>query len=1019
MITNLQQIREAIDIESVVSRKVKLTRKGNNLSGLCPFHAEKTPSFIVSPSRNYCHCFGCGFSGDAFVFEMKISGKTFPEVVEALAHDLGIAVEKEKGTAFDDAVYLRRETIFVTNARALELWTQQFTPEKCGEMIQLGDRLFHETTIAHFGVCISPPTHIFSDRKCGEIPNQQDLINAGLIRKNAANLFDVFPGRIIFPMLRPTGKIAGFSGRVFGPNAVKLPKYLNTAENEVFKKSEILFGFFENKAALRAANEVIIVEGFTDVMRLWENEIPNVVALCGTALSEYQAVLLKKYVDKVILLLDGDEAGVNAAKKVIPILEKAGLFVRVCQLPEKHDPDSFITEYGMEVFKPHLSDHLDDAIIWQVKNAAKNMPDGLSKQKTVNFCKKYLNETPYQAMVDEWSTKLAALLDIEAQLILPDKSGKNAVSSRPGGGMYIYNNAYYIDKKDTSFRVSNFTIQPICRILSGNNTYWLLELNNTYGQNCTIHIDTQGLIKLDQFRHCIESKGNFIFHGYASHLNMIKDHVIYQKSTLCHEITRLGWQKKKKLWAWANGLVKNGTFYKADKNGFVKCDDQIFLIKAAFDNEKCGEIAGNEMLFRHESSEIDLHKWMKAIITTYAERENGYLIILYYFACIFRDIVFDDQRFFPHLFGFGAYGTGKTQIAHSLMRMFGSPQNQIMLDSCTDIGLGRQAAKFVNTITWFDEYKNAIPPKRIQLLKGFYDGAPHIRGEYSNDYTTNEVVGESGLFITGQELPNADPALFSRTILIQTSRTDFSDSEKSDFDNLKELEATHGLSHITSHISGFHDHVNKHFKSEFRLIRNGLTKTLAALHPEITFQSRVVNNYSVIWTIFKLLKECLKISDVFEGSAEKTVLDALVYHQELLNANDDKSQFWDLINFLLEDGRLSQSDVYITSVSKITIKKERSGIESHQFNPPKKLLLLRHSKVWNVYTLAHRQQTGREGISRSSLESYLKSTKSYIGSCSSWRFPGGKVSSCLVFDYEIMGVDINHGENDVFHVTST
>lgn len=1002
LIANLAEIREQIDIEAVVSQHVKLFPKSNRLWGHCPFHSEKTPSFTVSVQNQFCHCFGCGFSGDAIAFQMRISNQTFPEAIEHLACFFNLKLERNDTGLWDESAYFRKEKLFLANATALEYWQQQFSPEKSGENIRLGERWFSENAINHFGVCSAPDTDVFCIEKVGLFPDNTVLIESGLIKEYKGTMRDFFRGRIIFPLRTESGKIAGFAGRIMGDNAGKTPKYLNSPENEIFKKSHLLFGLHENKAAIRASKEVIIVEGYTDVLRLWENGITNVVAICGTAMTTSNASLLKKYADKVILLLDGDEAGTKAAIKAVDILENAGLFVRIYPLPAGHDPESLLRECGKDHFHEHIQFGIRDAIIWLVEQKIRKIKDGLDQQRVVDFCRKYFSDSPHSALIDDWAEKCSALLSLDKSGILPGKNEEN-----PGINQNIVarNNCYYYRGAKGQMRdISNFVMRPVRRIVSRKETLWLIELCNYRGNKELVLFNGGSLNSPEHFRKTIEQSGNFIFHGFMKDLNLLKA-IVFADMPDCLEIAQLGWQRNHRFWTWAKGISVGAEFYPCDESGCVEINGKSYLIKAAFDSSKSeGFEQSDEQNFRYESGNIQFAEWAEMVTSAYSDQGNGHVLVLYYLASIFRDIVFENFQFFPLLFACGERGTGKSQMAWTLGKMFGIPQKQLMLDSSTEIGLARKASKFNNAVVWFDEYKNSIPSKRIQFLKGLYDGAGHVRGEYSNDTRTNEVAVKSGVFITGQELPVADPALFSRVVLMLATQTQFSGEAKAAFDQLKSAEKATGLSHITAWVSTFYPVVEEHFRAEFHRISQWLKTEAIKENPALCTEDRIVNNYAVLLAIGTLLQEHIGMSEALLDHARAALIRSMASIQNLMHGTDERAQFWDQIKFLHEDKKLNGDDLFCETTKKITLVGKDGKTQRMDFDPPKTLLFLRPSRIFPLYLIAIRQQSGKDGLPKSTLELYLKNQSSYVGYCTSKRLPSGAVSSCMVFDYEATGM---------------
>ena len=341
----IEEILYRTDIEELVGSYVTLKRAGSNFSGLCPFHSEKTPSFSVSPAKKFFYCFGCGAGGDAITFVMKAENLDYVQAVEFLAKRAGIPIpqneREEKG--------LSRNRVYAMNLEAAKFFRNcLFDPQygKIGLDYLAGERRLSMATIKHFGLGFSPndfgllTTHL---KKCGY--KEDEMIQAFLCGKSqkTGRAYDYFRNRVIFPIIDVSGNIIGFGGRVMDDSK---PKYLNTSDTPGFKKSKNLFAL--NYAKSHCAEELILCEGYMDVIAMHAAGFENAVATLGTALTAEQARMMTKYTKKVIVSYDSDEAGQRAADRAIRLLGEVGLEVRILKLPGAKDPDEFIKKYGAD-----------------------------------------------------------------------------------------------------------------------------------------------------------------------------------------------------------------------------------------------------------------------------------------------------------------------------------------------------------------------------------------------------------------------------------------------------------------------------------------------------------------------------------------------------------------------------------------------------------------------------------------------------------------------------------------------
>ncbi|MCH7548025.1 MAG: DNA primase [Candidatus Krumholzibacteriota bacterium] len=335
----IDAIRDRIDIAEIVAQTVELKRTGANLKGLCPFHQEKTPSFIVSPERQTFHCFGCGRGGNVFTFLMEMEGVTFPEAVRSLGEQCGVEVEDRR---IPDSERSLNDRLYAANAFAARFYHQQLVEGAAGAAARsyLEGRGIPAEAWRRFGLGYAPDAwdKLWNESRRAGIP-RETLLELHLIvsREKSSGYYDYFRNRLMFPIIRPGGRVVGFGARAFGDDE---PKYLNSTESPVFLKRRLFYGVDRARDAIRSAREVLVVEGYTDVIGLHLAGRENSVAVCGTALSPDHATMLRRMTQNVLLVPDGDEAGQNAAVSSGAILLAAGLDVRVARLGPGEDPDT-------------------------------------------------------------------------------------------------------------------------------------------------------------------------------------------------------------------------------------------------------------------------------------------------------------------------------------------------------------------------------------------------------------------------------------------------------------------------------------------------------------------------------------------------------------------------------------------------------------------------------------------------------------------------------------------------------
>jgi len=366
----LNLIKDRLDIVDIVSRHVSLTKAGQNLKGLCPFHLEKTPSFTVSPSRQIFHCFGCGAGGNVFTFLTRITGGTFPEVVRDLGRTVGIEIEEATSRSGRQAELT--QTVERVNEAAASWFQQNLRDERAGLEAReyLRSREIHPSTIDRFGIGVASVE--WDGLLRGLVKkgfSQNEVASAGLVvaRTNKAGFYDRFRGRVMFTITDLRKRVVGFGGRVLGEGT---PKYLNSPDTALFKKGQTLFALDHAREAMARTKTVIVVEGYFDAIALHQAGLTHTVATLGTALTSEHVQVLRRFASKVILLFDPDAAGVRAALRGLDLFVNSGLAVKVVTLPAGEDPDTYIRKESPDSFA-RLEEQAPSLLDFALENSLK------------------------------------------------------------------------------------------------------------------------------------------------------------------------------------------------------------------------------------------------------------------------------------------------------------------------------------------------------------------------------------------------------------------------------------------------------------------------------------------------------------------------------------------------------------------------------------------------------------------------------------------------------------------------
>ncbi|MBQ6433166.1 MAG: DNA primase [Bacteroidaceae bacterium] len=364
----VDRILDAANIVDVVSDFVTLRRAGANLKGLCPFHDDRTPSFMVSPSKNICKCFACGKGGTPVHFIMEHEQMTYPEALRYLAKKYNIEIKEREQTDEEKAAQSERESLFIVNEWANEWFQSQMNDTVDGRAVGLAyfrQRGFRDDIIKKFQLGFCPDKYDAQWQAAkAEGFNEEYILKTGLcIRNEQGKTYDRFRNRVIFPIHSISGKVVGFGGRVLDSRTKGVSiKYQNSPESSIYNKRRELYGLFEAKQAIVRQELCYLVEGYTDVMAMHQMGVENVVASSGTALTSEQIRAIHRFTENIVVIYDGDAAGIKASQRGIDMLLAEGMSVRLLLLPDGDDPDSFARKHSAEEYQQYLKDHQVDFI---------------------------------------------------------------------------------------------------------------------------------------------------------------------------------------------------------------------------------------------------------------------------------------------------------------------------------------------------------------------------------------------------------------------------------------------------------------------------------------------------------------------------------------------------------------------------------------------------------------------------------------------------------------------------------
>jgi len=421
----VDKIIDAARIVDVVGEFVTLKKSGVNYKGLCPFHDDRNPSFMVSPSKNICHCFVCGKGGTPANFLMEHEQITYPEALRWLAKKYNIEIVEKEMTDEEREAQSERESMFIVNEWAKDWFHDILKNDPDG--IAIGKQYFRSRGVRD---------DIIEKFQLGYAPQKRDalaqaskakgykpefLVKTGLCIEGEKGVYDRYAGRAIFPWFNVSGKVVAFGGRVLDSRTKGVAqKYVNSPDSDIYHKERELYGIYQAKKAIVKEDRVFMVEGYTDVIAMHQAGIENVVANSGTALSTYQIHMLHRFTNNITLLYDGDEAGIHAAMRGTDMLLEEGMNIKVLLLPDGDDPDSFARKHSTEELKHYIEDNQTDFITFKSRLTVENVTDPVKRSEAIGGIVKSISVIPDQILRSTYLSDFAHRINMKEQTLVAE-----------------------------------------------------------------------------------------------------------------------------------------------------------------------------------------------------------------------------------------------------------------------------------------------------------------------------------------------------------------------------------------------------------------------------------------------------------------------------------------------------------------------------------------------------------------------------------------------------------------------
>ncbi len=1012
--TTIRQVLDRAEITDVVSDYVKLTRKGANYMGCCPFHGERRPSFVVSPGRNTCHCFSCKEHADPVGFIMKIEGKTFPEAIEQLADKLGIRVMHDGREPSDKE---REEAKKKEAMRVILQHVQQFftaaiaadTKEAKDARKYIQKRWGREYS-EEAGIGLAPHSWSdFLDYCRSKALDTDTLKELGLIKtsEKTGRLYPFFRQRITIPIRDKYGRVIGFTARYIGDDPDQ-PKYINSTDSLIFKKSDNVFGY---KIAARHAQRTkrfVLVEGAPDVLHLQSDAVGlyETVASLGTAWSRQQFDLLKRVTSNICIIPDADPpkgntfgAGTLAVMKSGAAATAAGFKVTVREIPlgeatddkgntiqVKNDPDSYIRTiedfnnlpeenfpvwYGLKLLKAAGS---DPEKVDAMKKIADEVLRHITDDAFLTLCLTPLAREFGRMKIWRDAITEAKGIARRAAEQREMKTMSPELSALREAGITIDSNEYFAHDNGDKIRISNFTLHPLYHIIDKDNAIRIFRLRNSRGNTALMEFRQDELINITTFKRKVESQGFFHFKGTAAHLDDIRE-VLSSITDSAEYVQKLGWDPINHFYAFGDGIVSDNILYNIDDAGIVSIGDRKYYLPA-FSKMHVAERDSYQYERSFSSrrhADITLHDFVDKFTTVFFQDHGGMIAFPFIVATIFHDVVRETTgRKFPIFNVFGNKGSGKSDIGRMMMAFFLDPGSgdPPSIANTSLAAINDLLSRAENNLVHLDEYKNAISFPKIEILKQIWNGSGQTKKDMDGDKKAKQSFVRSGVILTGQDMPNRDDALLSRVLLLNFSKDKFSKEEDDRFNELDAI-VSKGLSHLTIQILKLRAIFESDFTAHWEVCKKEFKEALKGEQIE----SRTLLNWLVILATFHTIQTSLDLpysyTDLF-----KVCVDAIIKQNKTLSKNSDVAEFWKTLDAAHMMSRIIEKAHY-------TIKshdrfKTLSG-QLIDFGRQKSILYLNYQNV--LATLGQRiNGTNMIGkLDAISMEAYLRNHPAFLG----------------------------------------
>ena len=1007
----IETIKAKTDIVEVIGEYIHLTKKGQNYTGLCPFHNDSTPSLTVSSAKGIYKCFACDASGDVITFLQEHLKISFVEAIQMLAKKYGVEIPEDSYSSIGDEDQRKRESMFIINDYASKYYAENLfaDTDDARKALSYATSRWSQDFIRSFGVGYANNSwDCFSQWAKNKGLDKDLLLELGLVKKKSMSddVYDTFRGRIMIPVRDKRHRIIAFTARILpdllanDPNA---PKYINSSTSLIYDKGNSLFGIDVAWNAASKAGVMNLVEGAPDVMRLQVIGFSNTVAPLGSSWTEAQLAVLKRIANKLNIIPDSDipkegerlGVGFASAMRTGSLALSLGFTATIQEIPIgdwKNDPDSYLAS----------KDKLDglakqDFVMWYASKTIDVDGEDIPQQaRAIHEVVELVKKIPDKVLQESYTDKLINVYgrdDMWKREILGLQSfptpAKNSFLNEEeyaelfkGSEIKVGHNYYYVYTKEGETEISNFIMIPLYLIREGASASRVFVLRNVMGFEVRIEFSIEEITVLQKFRNRIEREINFMWYGTSAKFNKLRG-ILYNSMEVITKISILGWQKSG-FFAFGNGIVLNGEWHPVNEEGIVRLGNRLgsFYLPAfsKMNEENCEKFLFEQKFIHLPESRVRFLQFATQMRLVYGD--NAIIGTCFIVVCLFRDIIIRHRREFPSLFLFGPKGTGKTAFGELLQSVFVHNGDHPNLRTSTMPSLATVLSQAENAIMHLDEYKNDIDVEKIELLKGLWD----CQGRSKLDIETRKREQSRvlcGVIVSGQEKPTVDIALYSRQCVLAFHKVTHTAEEKANFRVLKDWEYE-GTSYVVLELLQVRTQFEQAYKDCYEQAVKNICSSLS-----FCIDERILHNWSVVLASYMAVKHHIQFPFTYE-EVFKTVLNGVEYQNEECMHSNELSIFWKTVDYLKHDNQiygLCDYRIHEYTSLKVDIKMDgRRQSVTREFGNAKKILMIpTNSRVFALYAL-HLQKTHEKVIPENTLKYYLENSPEYIGKVNSVRF---------------------------------